>query len=504
MESSTNCINCAISYSRNIGSTSCTLACGTGYYPEPMTDQCTICPIGCAVCTTSSSCSQCHNVSGLLYFLLNNACSITCPSGTYGGVDNSNNPICTNCLSPCLTCNGSTSCLSCVGGYNLVYGTTICNSTCPIGQFANSSVCLLCTINCVTCDTSAGKCDSCGPSVYGVNLYLSSSSCITVCPVHFFANTITYNCDPCDASCYTCSGSSPNKCTSCNSGSLENSNSSCISSCLSGEYSLNNLCVACPVQCSTCQSAIHCTSCQSVNGVNYYLTSSYVCAVNCPSSTFANVNNNNCDPCDSSCQTCVQSATKCLTCNSNNYYIGTLYSCSSSGCPAGQYYANNSYICARCNSNCAQCSYTSTTCTLCTFSSSGLALYLFSDSKCYATCPFGYYGYNSNCVLCDSSCSGCSIQATNCLQCASTYFRVIGSDSCTQQCGSGYYSDNNTNLCTVCPIGCSLCSIVSNILTCSQCKNVSGVTYYYTNNTCSVVCPIFTYGGVDNNSNLYC
>jgi proprotein convertase subtilisin/kexin type 5 len=185
-----------------------------------MTNQCTICPVGCAVCISSLNCSVCRNVSGLFYYLLNNSCSINCPLTQYEGFNNYSNPICIACISPCQNCNGNISCLSCVNGYNLIYGTDICNQSCPDGQFANNSICLLCSINCVTCSTSAGKCGSCGLSVYGLDLYLHSFSCIAVCPVHFFANITSHNCDTCDSSCYTCTGPTPNNCTSCNSGSL--------------------------------------------------------------------------------------------------------------------------------------------------------------------------------------------------------------------------------------------------------------------------------------------
>lgn len=77
---------------------------------------------------------------------------------------------------------------------------------------------------------------------------------------------------------------------------------------------------------------------------------------------------------------------------------------------------------------------------MCAFSSIGSPLYLFNDSKCYATCPFGYYGHNNTCLQCDYSCNGCQISATNCLQCATNYSRVIGHNTCTQDCGNGYYS----------------------------------------------------------------
>jgi hypothetical protein len=97
-----------------------------------------------------------------------------------------------------------------------------------------------------------------------------------------------------------------------------------------------------------------------------------------------------------------------------------------------------------CSSNCATCSLTATNCLSCTLGISGLQLYLFTDNKCYSTCPFGFFGQlgsntNNTCWACDISCQGCIGSALSCINCSSNYSRIIGSTACTQNCGIGYY-----------------------------------------------------------------
>lgn len=219
--SATSCINCANSYVRVIGSTICTNDCGAGYYASSLTKSCTVCPVGCAACSSATVCTICQNVAGVSYYLLNSQCSINCPTNQYGGIDGSNNPICTVCVSPCLTCTSISACLSCTvpSGKSLVYGTTTCDN-CPDGQYSSSQVCLLCSINCVTCSTSSSSCDSCGRSVYGIDLFFYSHACIATCPVQYFAYITNHTCIGCDPSCFTCSGSLPTNCITCNSGSF--------------------------------------------------------------------------------------------------------------------------------------------------------------------------------------------------------------------------------------------------------------------------------------------
>ena len=102
-----------------------------------------------------------------------------------------------------------------------------------------------------------------------------------------------------------------------------------------------------------------------------------------------------------------------------------------------------------------------TTCTVCG-TLSGLQSYLYpTNTTCMVNCPADSWKNTGGgtCDLCDASCNGCSGSNILCLQCATSYFRKIGSDECTNNCPTGFYGDNNTDHCTACPDGCATCGM---------------------------------------------
>ena len=140
--------------------------------------------------------------------------------------------------------------------------------------------------------------------------------------------------------------------------------------------------------------------------------------------------------------------------------------------------------------NCADPASQPTTCTSCG-TLSGLQSYLYpTDTTCYVNCPSDSYKDTSGgtCTLCHASCDGCSGSDIVCLNCASTYYRKIGSSECTQSCGNGYYGDTNTVSCTQCPDGCSQCTMPTGI-ECSHCATVGGNQYYLSGTNCVSSCP---------------
>jgi hypothetical protein len=185
--SALTCLSCAANYYRKIGSDECTNACGTGYYGDKLTVQCTVCPNGCATCSmpvSTISCASCTTVGGSQYYLSGTTCVANCPSGTFG--DTSSSPACTACTAPCATCSGSgTACLSCSTG-TLIYGANSCSGSCPNGQYnPGSNFCQLCSSNCATC-TSYSVCASCGVTG-GAQTYLhSDNQCYATCPNGYF------------------------------------------------------------------------------------------------------------------------------------------------------------------------------------------------------------------------------------------------------------------------------------------------------------------------------
>lgn len=450
------------------------------------------------------SCTQCYPVAGVNYYLdsNDNICKSTCPASYFGGVDTSNNPICASCNSSCWTCNGtaSTNCLSCSGSNYLTYQGTVCVATCYDGQYASSNnLCALCSTNCKTCSVTPTNCTSCGQSLGGIYLYFSSGSCLANCPVGYYANNSTYTCDQCDSSCHTCFGLSSTQCLTCTTGSWLSSNSSCISACPNGQYSSNNICYPCPQMCATCSSTSTCSSCQAVAGLPYYLDANNNCVMICPGGTYPR-SDLTCTACTSPCSTCAAGSTLCTSCDnttSTPYLEYGTFTCVAA-CPDGQFAPSGSYICAACNADCKTCNTNNTNCLSCGLSlAAGLPLYL-SNNTCVANCPFGYYGNIDTCTLCNNACSGCTLSSTNCLSCASGYYRLVGSNECTNTCPNGYYPDSISNMCTLCPSGCKLCSISAGVISCSECQQSAGVMYYLdsTTNNCVPNCPS-TYYALD-------
>lgn len=55
---------------------------------------------------------------------------------------------------------------------------------------------------------------------------------------------------------------------------------------------------------------------------------------------------------------------------------------------------------------------------------------------------------NRSCVACDSRCKGCYASGnTACTSCASTAYKIVGTDTCVTTCPAGYYASISTNTC---------------------------------------------------------
>ena len=136
------------------------------------------------------------------------------------------------------------------------------------------------------------------------------------------------------------------------------------------------------------------------------------------------------------------------------------------------------------------------TCTACGTLTT-LQSYLYpTDSLCYTNCPTDSWKNTGagTCDLCDASCNMCSGAITTCLNCAATYYRIIGSQACTNDCGTGFYGDTGTVHCTVCIDGCATCSMPGGVFQCDTCGTVGGVQYYMSGTSCVSNCPSGMYG----------
>ena len=253
---------------------------------------------GCLTCSGSAkNCLSCgFSAYGFHLYLYNNTCLLNCPNGFWA---NSVGNTCDSCTQGCLTCTGVglTNCLTCDNVTGTPYlkeiGATICGTTCPDRQFISASYpneCQPCASNCITCSGTANNCTS---SNCSINYYYLNNSCLTQCPNQYFPNFSLRQCQLCAPGCALCFSSGVSSCTQCmNSGgtdyflqyAVENT---CATTCNAGEFkdTAHLKCKACNSACQTCTSLTVCQSCQSVNGVAYFLSGT-TCTISCPSTHY--------------------------------------------------------------------------------------------------------------------------------------------------------------------------------------------------------------------------
>lgn len=95
-------------------------------------------------------------------------------------------------------------------------------------------------------------------------------------------------------------------------------NNTCESNCLTGTYNLSNICVSCPVNCTTCDS----TGCITCNA-NTYLFGKQ-CVDICPYGYYMDELNIKCELCQSPCLYCSIKSNNCSLCDKlsiNNKYL---------------------------------------------------------------------------------------------------------------------------------------------------------------------------------------
>jgi proprotein convertase subtilisin/kexin type 5 len=301
-------------------------ACPDGQYAVNATMKCMLCASTCLTCSvTSTSCLTCSfsSLLGAHLYLSGSQCLMSCPTGYWGNVTDHK---CTACHVGCAACTDDTitSCTVCANASGTLYykhiGETVCNTTCPDGQFISASIpflCQKCGSTCVTCSSTA---DNCTSSSCAANLYYLSNSCLTACPTGYYADS-SKQCQLCAAGCYSCFGASASSCSKCLT--LANTTvyylkdlSTCSQSCDPGYYGNDtlHLCVACSSACKTCTSPTVCQSCQSVNGVGYFLNAT-ACLVLCPLGTYGRVTDYTCQICATGCLSCFGAAvTQCFNC----------------------------------------------------------------------------------------------------------------------------------------------------------------------------------------------
>jgi hypothetical protein len=367
------------------------------------------------------------------------------------------NPACSLCFgastSQCYGCRPDTTVLP-VGYYYLEYGSTVCSTVCPYGEYAvnGSFSCEQCNMNCATCEGTDTYCLSCG-YINSIDIvYLYQAKCTINCPAGTWYNStvqLDHHCSPCHAYCSVCTGSLPSQCSSC-----ANSSS--------------------PV-------------------VIYYLAiNSTICDPNCPNGQYVDAAVANlCSACASQCVRCASSPTNCFQC-AFNYFLDEVNNNCTAVCPSGQYndlvITANYYYCRLCTAGCRTCTGPGlTVCHSCqnvTVNGSVSAIYYkeVTGSSCVTVCSLAQYFGNplsNQCEQCQTGCVSCEFSSSYCYSCSSSYFKPLTSNSCVAVCPNGEYGNLTDNQCHEC-------------------------IYYTLQGSCVLTCPSGYFAQKINNSKAIC
>jgi hypothetical protein len=129
------------------------------------------------------------------YYQFSASCLLTCPRGTYA--DASAN-VCQPCVSPaqCESCTGAGngSCTSCITPYVLAGGS--CVLVCPVSQYADTvtRTCVaLCPVN-LYVDPSTGACVDASSCSAGRFAHAASGACVSACLGAEYGDVVTKTC----------------------------------------------------------------------------------------------------------------------------------------------------------------------------------------------------------------------------------------------------------------------------------------------------------------------
>ena len=506
----TQCTKCmavsSTNYYLKLNLDQCSTSCNSNEYGDSTFFKCFLCNPACATCSSSTTCATCTSVNGAAYFLNGTMCSVSCPSGQYGSLTNYQ---CTNCANECATCFGglNTQCYTCKAvtstNYFLVYSTNYCSSSCPNGQYANTTdfTCKLCNPECLTCVTTPGNCLTCGFSSQGYNLFLQTNKCLMNCLNGYWGNPSTNNCDACAVGCATCSAAGTSACTVCNTDTSTSTmyykwigSTVCATTCPNGQFisaSISYLCQPCSSICVTCSvTAENCTA--STCAANYFYLNNN-CLGACPNHYYADSALRQCLACATGCSTCFAAGTSSCTVCSTSYYLQTGQTSCAATCASGEFANAVGNVCTACVAACATCT-AATVCQSCQ-SVNGIAYFL-SGSACTVACPSNQFGQVSNfrCTACADGCATCFGAALSaCSSCGvssapANYYLVYATTTCAPSCPNGQYANATAFQCMLCSSNCLTCVTTStNCLTCGF--STAGANLYLFGSSCLLTCP---------------
>lgn len=350
-------------------------ACSLGQYETAActrtTDAvCSACPVGCANCTSASTCTSCAPGR----FLMGGACVA------------------------CATCGvGEYQTAACTATQNTVCSTC---STCPVGQHQTAA--------CGgSSNTACGACATCGVAQYQINACTSTSNA---------------TCGSCDTECVACTG--PGSCTTCAPGHyLIGGVCVACTACLPGEFQAaactatqNTACTICATcgagqfPSASCTATVDtvCSSCSTCGAGTYQTaacgSSNTVCGA-CATCGAGQFESNACAP------TTNRGCSACTTCGAGFFQAAACMATTNAACSACTACGAGTYETAACGGS------SNATCATCATCPTGQ----FVTAACMATA-------NTTCGACDAHCDACTGPAA-CTACASGY--ALASGVCT-------------------------------------------------------------------------
>ena len=465
----TQCTGCQSGATFNTGLKTC--SCSAGYVAMPDARHCVaVCDSTCQSCSAPgpTSCTGCFSNASII----GGAC--VCDASTF---PTPTSRVCAGCHESCSTCSGvlSTQCTGCLANAALT-GLGTCACVDPFVPSPDARFCSSCDLSCLTClQAGPSGCASCKP--FAELSGSSPNNC--ACGQGYFMNPPNMDCQLCSSTCFTCSGLTTSQCQTCFPNAiLVGGIGPSYCKCDNRYFPLPNVnnCMPCSSLCENCIDDLptHCTTCN----LNASLQGTAPNSCLCDNGYFPDPDPHTCTSCYTSCLTCESDdPSDCLSCYPN----AELHSA-----PPGPCFCKQSFMPSPSEANCVTLNFCHAHCATCATPYQDGCLsckehaVLHGNGPTRCSCFVGFYGSPAACLLCDPTCASCiasgPLACTGCKQKAS----LAGGSPAVCRCSQGAYPSPDASNCKYCPYQCKICTSTA----CIECWD----GYYLNENGNCLVC----------------